>query len=253
MQPAAAVLDPPTSSQVIANPVVFPPARSRVTVELLSHICRDRRCSVGSVGQIDHLIFAAPILEDGVWEIEARFGVRAEGGGQHIGQGTHNRLLALGPRMYLEIAAPDPTQPEPPGPRPYGVDGVTCSGLVGWAIGCDDIDRELRNARDAGFDLGDVIHGHRLTSDGTMLRWQATGNARTAGVVPFLISWGNTAHPATSAPSGLRLDALQLEHPDPESLRHLMRALHLDVDVHQADRPAVVADIIGPGGSGQLR
>ena len=81
--------------------------------------------------RIDHLIFAAPDLEDGVREVEARFGVRAENGGQHLGQGIHNKLLALGPTTYLEIIAPDPTQPEPSGPRPYGVDAVTPE-RTGW-------------------------------------------------------------------------------------------------------------------------
>jgi hypothetical protein len=36
-----------------------------------------------SMRQIDHLVFAAPDLEDGVYEVEARFGVRAGDGGQH--------------------------------------------------------------------------------------------------------------------------------------------------------------------------
>ena len=109
------------------------------------------------MNHIDHLIYAALDLENGVRDIEERFGVRADGGGQHVGQGTHNKLLALGPTAYLEIIAPDPTQPEPPDPRPYGVDGITHSGLVGWAISCDNIDDSLETARAAGYDPGEVI------------------------------------------------------------------------------------------------
>jgi hypothetical protein len=205
----------------------------------------------GSV--IDHLIFAAPDLDDGIREIEDRFGVRAEGGGQHVGLGTHNKLVALGPSTYLEIIAPDPAQPEPPGPRPYGVDGVTRSGLVGWALASDDIDRAVHRARAAGFDAGDVINGHRLTADGVTLRWRSTGNARTAGLVPFLISWGDTPHPAASAPSGLRMESLWVEHPDPESIGRILRALGAEVDVVQADRAALVAELVGPLGGGVLR
>jgi Glyoxalase-like domain len=111
--------------------------------------------------------------------------------------------------------------------------------LVGWAIACDDIDRALDEARAAGFDPGDVIDGHRLTPAGTMLRWRISSNARTAGVVSFLISWGDTAHPAASAPSGLRLESLHVEHPDPEWIVRVLRALGTNVDVYKAepDRP----------------
>lgn len=205
------------------------------------------------VRQIDHLIFAAPDLEDGVREIEDRFGVRAAGGGQHLGQGTHNKLLALGPHTYLEIIAPDPTQPEPSGPRPYGVDGVTVPGLVGWAIACDDIVAALGQARSSGFDPGDVIEGHRLTPATATLRWHVTSNARSAGAVPFLISWGSTPHPATSAPSGLRLDSVHLEHPEPESIVGALRALGSNADVGHAERIAIVARINGPRGHHELR
>jgi hypothetical protein len=203
--------------------------------------------------RIDHLIFAVPELEDGVVEFEARFGVRAAGGGQHVGQGTHNKLLALGPTTYLEIIAPDPAQPEPPEPRPYGVDGLVRSGLVGWAVACDDIDLAVDQARVAGFDPGDVIDGRRRTADGTTLRWRITSNARAAGVIPFLISWGDTAHPAASAPPGLRLESLYIEHPDPDSITRALRILGTTVPVIRADRTALVAHVIGPTGGGKLR
>lgn len=162
-------------------------------------------------------------------------------------------MLVLGPHTYLEIVAPDPTQPEPSEARPYGVDGVTAPGLVGWAIACDDIVAALGETRSTGFDPGDVIEGHRLTPAGTTLRWQVTSNARVAGAIPFLISWGSTPHPATSAPSGLRLESVHLEHPEPESIVGALRALGSNADVVRAERIAIVARINGPTGHHELR
>jgi hypothetical protein len=205
------------------------------------------------VNQVDHLIYAALDLEDGVRDIEERFGVRAAGGGQHVGQGTHNKLLALGPTAYLEVVAPDPSQPEPPGPRPYGVDGITHNGLVGWAVSCANIDDSLEAARAAGFDPGDVIDGHRLTTSGTMLRWRATANAQVAGLIPFLISWGDTRHPAVDAPVGLSLRSLSVEHPRPAEITPALAALGAEVEVRRAPRPALAARIDSPRGESELR
>ena len=202
---------------------------------------------------IDHIIYAHPDLDAAVAEIENRFGVQAAGGGQHPGQGTHNQLVALGPRTYLEVVAPDPSQPEPPAPRPYGVEGVTEGRLVGWALACDDITGAVADARSQGFDPGDVLGGQRLSSTGRLLRWRLTRNALTAGVVPFLISWGETPHPAGDAPGGLVLLSLRVEHPRPQTLRAALTALGADVEVREAPAPALVAWIDGPHGEQELR
>ncbi|WP_328991591.1 VOC family protein [Kribbella sp. NBC_01245] len=202
---------------------------------------------------IDHLIYAQPDLDAAVAEIEDSFGVRAAGGGQHPGRGTHNKVLGLGPRTYLEIIAPDPRQPEPSGPRPYGVEGITRGQLVGWAVACDDIEGAVERARSMGFDPGEVVDGQRVSATGTLLRWRVTRNANTAGLVPFLINWGDTPHPAVDATPGLVLSSVHVEHPEPRSLATALAAVGADVEVRQAPEPALVARINGPHGEQELR
>ena len=202
---------------------------------------------------IDHLVYAAPDLPAAVAGVEERFGVRAQAGGQHIGLGTRNALLALGPQTYLEIIAPDPGQPKPSVPRPFGVDGLRRGGLVSWALACDDIDAVVARARSCGYDPGEVAGGQRATPTGTVLRWRLTLNAMPDSLIPFLISWGDTEHPARSAPHRLTLEAFHLEHPDPASLAPLLTALDADVEIRPAATAALVARLSGPNGSHVLR
>ena len=198
---------------------------------------------------IDHLIYRAPDLAGAVADLEERLGVRAQAGGQHIGRGTHNALLALGPRTYLEIIAPDPGQPAPSVPRPFGLDGGSRAGLVGWAIACRDIDAAVARACSRGYDPGEVAGMQRATPAGVVLRWQLTLGAAADGLVPFLISWGDTEHPARSAPRGLILESFHLEHPHPASLVPMLTALGADAQIRPAAAPALIARLSGPNGS----
>ena len=202
---------------------------------------------------IDHLIYGAPDLAGAVADLEERLGVRAQAGGQHIGLGTHNALLTLGPQIYLEIIAPDPGQPEPSVPRPFGLDGISRGGLIGWAIACQDIDAAVADARRRGYDPGEVADMPRTGPPGAVLRARLTLNVMPGGLVPFLISWGDTEHPARSAPHGLILESFYLEHPDPASVAPLLDALGADVEIRPAAAPALVAHLTGPNGSKVLR
>ena len=202
---------------------------------------------------IDHLVYAVPSLPAAVTDVEERFGVRAQAGGRHIGLGTRNALLALGDQTYLEIIAPDPGQPEPSEPRPFGVDGISRGGLVSWALACDDIDAAVDAARSRGYDPGDAVDGQRTTPIGTVLRWRLTVKQMAGGLAPFLISWGDTEHPARSAPRGLTLEAFHIEHPDPPSLAPLLTALGADVEIKPTAGAALVARLSGPNGGTVLR
>jgi Glyoxalase-like domain len=152
---------------------------------------------------LDHLVYAAPSLAAGIAAIEQLTGVTATAGGQHPGRGTHNALVSLGRRAYLEIVAPDPAQPRPSGGRWLGVDGVRAPQLTTWAAQCDDLAALVQRAAAAGLRLGSIQAGARQRADGVHLAWQLTSPDPLAadGVVPFFIDWGTSPHPAASAAS----------------------------------------------------
>lgn len=202
---------------------------------------------------IDHLVYGAPDLAAAVDDLEGRLGVRADAGGKHPGIGTHNALLALGPRTYLEVIAPDPDQPQPANPRPLGIDELTAPRPVGWALGCEDIDAAVATARQRGYDPGDPIDMQRTAPAGEVLRWRLTLNALSGGPLPFLITWGDTPHPAASAPRGVLLESLDVEHPEPAQIAGALAALGADLAVKKAAGVALVAHVRCRAGIEEVR
>lgn len=205
---------------------------------------------MGPPAGIDHLLFAAPTLAAGIEEIEARLGTRPVPGGRHPSFGTHNALVALGPEVYLEVIAPDPTLPAPTRGVGFGVGGVEKPRLITWAVRSGAI---AATASAAG--LGDVQSGQRERPDGRVLRWRLSDPyaERDGGVVPFLIDWGSSAHPAESAPSAGSLIDVRLRHPNPAGVRERLRLLGLDLDVTAASEPGLVAVVESAAGRVELR
>lgn len=205
-------------------------------------------------GRIDHLVYAVPDLNAGIAHIEQLLGVRAAPGGRHPGRGTRNALLALGDRTYLEIIGPDPDQPQVTSPMWLGVDRAGTARLATWAASAQHIEADARTARAAGAALGDIMAGARTTTDGIELRWRFTDPSCVVadGVVPFLIDWGSTPHPAQRAPRAVLL-GLRAEHPQAEATVALLRAMQLDLDVQTGARPTLIATIEGKHGRVELR
>jgi Glyoxalase-like domain len=214
-----------------------------------------QKASAKLISRIDHLVYATPDLHRGVEEIEKLLGVRATVGGQHPGRGTRNALVALGPTTYLEILAPDPEQPPPEEPRPFGLDELKKSKLVGWFVNGRDLERLRREAVRKGVPLGEVKSGSRRRPDGVQLSWQFTDPwAPVAeGIVPFFINWGDSPHPARTAAKGGTLISLRAEHPDVRGVRRMLRGLGLDLQVKLGQSPALIAVIQGPRGLVELR
>lgn len=207
------------------------------------------------LSRVDHLVYASPELNRGIDELENLLGVRASAGGQHPGGGTRNALISLGPTVYLEVFAPDPDQPPPAQPRPFGLDALNESRLVAWFVKGTGLEQLRDEAVRKGVPLGAVKAGSRRRPDGLQLSWQFTDPwAPVAdGVVPFFIDWGASPHPAGSAVQGGSLAGLSAEHPDAQGTGRMLRSLGLEVTVNPAAHAALIATIDGPRGRVVLR
>lgn len=200
-------------------------------------------------------MYATPDLQSGIECVEKLLCIRATLGGHHPGVGTRNAIVSLGPTSYLEIIGPDPAQDSFSGTRLFGIDQLTTPRLVTWAANTGDVEQLAGYDLGGGIRLGEVGRGSRQTSQGVALSWRFT-NPRTMiadGLVPFFIDWGDTPHPAQTAPPGAMLIDLRAEHPEPAHVRTMLSRLGLDLRVSSGPRAALVALILSPRGSVELR
>jgi hypothetical protein len=160
---------------------------------------------------LDHLVVAARRLEEGARWVEERLGVASVAGGKHPLMGTHNRLLSLGRRRYLEIISIDPEAPPPGRARWFDLDSPTLGAalergpaLIHWVERTDDIERDLRGV--AGMEI--------LSASRGPYRWRIgvprDGTRPAGGARPTLIQWEGGRHPAADLPaSGCELLAFE--------------------------------------------
>lgn len=210
---------------------------------------------------LDHLVFAAPDLAAAVAGFVELTGVSPVPGGRHPGRGTANYLVGFGRAhadAYLEIIGPDPDQPDPDRPRPFGVDHLTGSRLVTWAVHPGDLERCIEAARAHGYDPGPARDMARTAPDGERLRWRLTeaNLGEPGGLVPFLIDWGDTVPPPHRGLPEVSLVEFTATHPRPETVRAALEALasglSLQLPVRAGNRVGLTAVLDGRHGRVQL-
>jgi hypothetical protein len=166
---------------------------------------------------IDHLVLATPDVRATAGHVQQTWGIELTPGGSHVGRGTRNELTGLGGATYLEVVGPDPSQPDPPFPRPFGVDALRSAALVAWcARPTRPLPQVLAAIAALGMDLGDATEMSRARPDGVLLHWQLTFpllEPPHSGTVPFLIDWLDSPHPAADLPHEAELTSLRITHP----------------------------------------
>lgn len=180
---------------------------------------------------IDHLVWAAPDLDQAASRLSALTGCPVQSGGVHLNVGARNALLGLGERTYVEVLAPDPGQNT--AAAAMNLKALKAPALYTFAVASPRLDQVGKRLEQAGLPHAGVIPMSRRLPTGQLVRWRLlmpTGHAY-GPLAPFFIDWGDSPHPADGLAGDCRLKSLTLTHPEAWSLKILMEKLEIEVDV----------------------
>jgi hypothetical protein len=191
---------------------------------------------------LDHIMWACADLEAGSRQFESLTGVRPRFGGVHASGLTHNALVRIGPRCYLEILAPT-------GPASADDDAwcrlaraarepqiVTYCQRSAWPLA--DV-AEIAQAH--GFKDAVIAGNGRRTPDGIELRWQwVAPKVDDFGLAfPFFINWLDSPHPAEMlADTDVSLREWVVQHPQAPRLSALLAELGSPIEAETAEQGA---------------
>jgi hypothetical protein len=205
---------------------------------------------------LDHIMWACTDLEAGSRRFESLTGVRPRFGGVHASGLTHNALVRIGPRCYLEILAPT---------GPSSADDDAWCRIARAArepqivTYCQRSARPLTDlaasARAHGFRDSVVAGNGRRTPEGVDLRWQwVAPKADEFGLAfPFFIDWLDSPHPAEMlADTGVSLREWAVQHPQAPRLRTVLAELGSPTEAQTAEHAAFRLVLETPRGAVSL-
>lgn len=199
--------------------------------------------------ELDHFLWAVPDLQRGMAEIEKLTGVAPQMGGRHPGVGTHNAILPIGDKVFLEIIAPDPSQDRF---SSFGnlVKGIEKPRLVTWVARSPDARKLSDLAQQNGLSPGVILALSRRRPDGTSVSWRTVtlGGHPHGPLIPFFIEWRSEDHPAEKAGNGCHLARFEIESPDPRGVLAVLDKVGLHLPVLEAAKPRLKATLDTPRG-----
>ena len=168
--------------------------------------------------------------------------------------GTHNYLLRLGAKAYLEVISIDPDAPRPVRARWFGLDDLAPDApprLAAWVARTEDIEAVAAASR--------VPLGILTPMSRGPLNWRITipadGRPPMHGLLPSLIQWPHGIHPTANMPDiGCALVKLEGFHPDAAKISAAVMSIGFEGEfqVFAADAPSLVAHIRSPSGLQRL-
>ncbi len=202
--------------------------------------------------KIDHIVWACPDLRSGIEELQAMTGVRAQAGGRHPDLGTHNALMHLGNRCYLEIVAPDPDLDG--GPWSRSLMKIAEPGLLHWVIARSDLmdySNGLSGLIGGDNEVRSISRQHPKLG---LLNWEILmlPKHEFGCLIPFLIDWGESTHPTELLEHKCTLRSVRITTPQLPDLMKISSWLGINADFAEANEPKLEFLIDTPKGEVSL-
>jgi Glyoxalase-like domain len=175
--------------------------------------------------ELDHLVVAATSLEEGRRFVREQLGLEMQAGGRHERMGTHNCLLRIGTKSYLEVIAVDPDGIKPEVPRWFGLDSFAGSPrLLHWVARVTKGDLETVRLPEHG-----PIHAMTRGSFSWRITIPTDGSLPGDGLIPTLIAWdSSSSHPCdVLAATDCSMVRLEGTHPEADRITQGITALGL--------------------------
>jgi hypothetical protein len=191
---------------------------------------------------LDHIIWACHDLQHAVRHFEALTGVRPQYGGRHASGLTHNALVGLGGRCYLELLAPaEPTAIHDDAWAQFARAAREPRLFTYCMRSPLPLDELAPLAASLGCRGGSVAGNGRTTPEGIHLRWQWFGPSLEpfGRAFPFFIDWLDSPHPAESFAevqphAAIRLARFAVGLPAAAALRQALIPLTSPVETYVA-------------------
>jgi Glyoxalase-like domain len=173
-------------------------------------------------GLIDHIVLAAPDLEEAMAQFEEMAGVGAKIFGAINGIGIRCARISFNDASYLEIIAPDPKQPGPIGQliKAKGIKDMTPFAFAIRSSRTEELKDEVTEFKY----VPDHITMFGGKKDGTARKWEMLHlyGHELGGICPYFVNWDTTDHPCATLPVVGKLKKFTIRAPSDDPIHKLL-------------------------------
>lgn len=198
---------------------------------------------------IDHVVLAAPNLDDAMQEFEDRAGVGCVIAGSIKGLGLKCARVSFNDSSYLEIIAPDPNAPGPIGEllKSKNIKELTPFHYAIRSSACESLKTEVKQFSYTP----DHITMFGARSDGSPKKWEMLYlyGHKLGGIVPFFINWELRDHPCRTLPVVGKLKKFSIRAPEGDPVHELFEHVGVEGINIEVGKPKVSFQFSSPEGT----